>query len=250
MYSNILFRLLLSVMLSVSFLLPADAKPRSKPKPKVDPVLEQQVLEILRKNPEVLFEILKKYAEDKQKAERALALREFFKNSQAIIGSSPTIGSASNKILLVEFVDFQDVGAIKANEVVEKFMAKHKDKVTRVFKHFPLTQIHPQALPAAKAAWAAHKQGKFWEYHDALLANQSKLGEALYLETAKQLKLDIPKFGVDYDAANDAILNDFTMGRRLDVQMVPTFFLDSSEVTSPVSLKELESILAKAEKKK
>jgi protein-disulfide isomerase len=254
MSPTFLSRLLLSALLSGSLLIPVPA--HSKPKPKVDPVLEQQVLEILRKNPEILYQVLRKYAEEKraaeeqqEKADRAAAVQKFFQDSKAVIGGSPTMGSTSNKILLVEFSDFQCPYCAKSHAVLQQFMAKHKDRVTLVYKNFPLTQLHPQALPSAKAAWAAHKQGKFWEYHDVLFANQAKLSEEFYLETAQKLKLDLPKFRADYAAADQSIVNDYSLGRKLDVQATPTLFMNGQLLTNAVSIEELEKLLAKVDKK-
>jgi protein-disulfide isomerase len=245
-------RLLLSMLLSVSFLVPAHAQ--SKPKPKVDPVLEQQVLEVLRKHPEVIYQVLKKFGEEqradqerKAKVEQTAIIQKLFQDPKALIGSSPTRGSSNNKILLVEFSDFQCPYCAKSNEVLKQFMTKHQDKVTLVFKHFPLTQSHPEALPAASAAWAAHQQGKFWEYQDELFNNQTKLGNNFYLDTAKKFKLNLAKFQSDYALAETAILNDFKLGRKVDVQGTPVLILNGVTVENPGSIAELERLLAKAE---
>ncbi|MCY7367389.1 MAG: thioredoxin domain-containing protein, partial [Chamaesiphon sp.] len=161
---------------------------------KVSPQLEKQVLEVLRKHPEVLLEVLQKYTleqEKKQQQAQLEALKQVRKNTKALIGDSPVMGASDRQIVMLVFSDFQCPFCGTANKSLKEFMAKNKDKVTLVYKHFPLTQIHPEALPAARAAWAANKQGKFWEYHDALFANQAKLGEAFYTETATSLKLDL-----------------------------------------------------------
>jgi protein-disulfide isomerase len=252
MSSTFLSRLLLSVLLSASFLVPASAQS----KPKVDPVLEQQVLEVLRKNPEVIYQVLKKFGEEQRaaqerqaKAEQLAAIQKLFKDPKTLISSSPTTGSTSNKILLVGFSDFQCPGCGKSSAIVKQFMTKHKDKVTFVFKNFPLTQVHPEALPAARAAWAAQQQGKFWEYHDELFGNQAKLGNNFYLDTAKKLNLNLAKFQSDYGIADTAILNDFKLGRTIDVQGAPALILNGMPVENPGSIAELEQLLAKAEKK-
>jgi protein-disulfide isomerase len=250
MSPNFLSRLLLSALLSASFLLPNPAFAQSKPK--VDPVLEQQVLEVLRKNPEVLYQVLKKFGEEqraeqerKAKAEQLAAIQKLFQDPKALIASSPTIGSTSNKILLVEFSDFQCPFCSKSSGILKQFMAKHKDKVTLVFKNFPLTQIHPEALPAARAAWAAQQQGKFWEYHDELFANQAKLSNNFYLDTAKKLNLNLAKFQADYAIADTAILNDFKLGRTVEVQGTPTLILNGMVVEDPSSIAALEQLLIK-----
>jgi protein-disulfide isomerase len=256
MSPTFLSRLLLSVFLSASFLVPANAFAQSKPKPKVDPILEQQVLEVLRKNPEVIYQVLKKFGEEqraeqerKAKAEQVAAIQKLFQDPKTLIASSPTTGSTNKKILLVEFSDFQCPFCSKSNEILKQFMAKHKDKVTLVFKHFPLTQTHPEALPAARASWAAQQQGKFWEYHDELFANQGKLSNNFYLDTAKKLNLNLAKFQSDYGIADTAILNDFKLGRTIDVQGTPALILNGTPVENPGSIAELEQLLTKAEEK-
>lgn len=254
MSPTFLSRLLLSMLLSISFLVPAHAQ--SRPKPKVDPVLEQQVLEVLRKHPEVIYQVLKKFGEEQRadqerkiKVEQTAIIQKLFQDPKALIGSSPTKGSSKNKILLVEFSDFQSPDCAKSNEVLQQFMAKHQDKVTLVFKNFPLTQSHPEALPAASAAWAAHQQGKFWEYQDELFSNQTKLGNIFYIDTAKKFKLNLAKFRSDYALAETAILNDFKLGRKVDVQSTPVLILNGVVVENSGSIAELERLLAKAEKK-
>jgi protein-disulfide isomerase len=230
------------------------AKP--KPKPKISPELEQQILEVIRRNPEVVYEVLKKYAveqqalqEKREQTAQSTAVKKLLQDTKKVIGDSPTTGATMRKILLVEFSDFQCPYCATAAVNVRKFMAKHKDKVTLVYKHFPLTQAHPQALPAAKAAWAAHKQGKFWEYHDGLFANQSKLGEEFYLQLAQQLKLDIKRFKADYAAADNSIVADYSLGRKLGVSGTPSFVLNGEFFTGIATVEDMEKILARVPKK-
>lgn len=245
-------------LLSFGLALPLPAVAQSRPKPKVTPELEQQILEVIRKNPEVVYEVLKKYAEEQQALQQrqeqeaqAQAIQKILQDTKTLIGNSPTTGAkeADRKILLVEFSDFQCSFCAQASINVKKFMAKHQDKVTLVYKHFPLTQSHPQALPAAKAAWAAHQQGKFWEYHDALFANQSKLSEAFYLQQAQQLKLDINRFKTDYAAADEAIVADYSLGRKLTVNGTPSFVMNGEFFTGVTTVEDMEKILARVQKK-
>jgi protein-disulfide isomerase len=218
---------------------------------KVSPQLEKQVLEVLRKHPEVLLEVLQKYTieqEKKQQQAQLEALKQVRKNTKALIGDSPVMGASDRQIVMLEFSDFQCPFCATANKGLKEFMAKHKDKVTLVYKHFPLTQIHPEALPAARAAWAANKQGKFWEYHDALFANQAKLSEAFYTETATSLKLDLKKFDADRKLADNFIVEDFKLGRKVGVDGTPTFIMNGEVVTGAASLADLEKALAKVKK--
>jgi protein-disulfide isomerase len=217
-------------------------------KTKVSPQLEKQILEVIRRNPAVILEVLQKYAiEQQQKDQKAQAekLKQLRTNTKAMIGDSPTMGAIDRKIVMVEFSDFQCPFCATANQNLKQFMAKNKDKVTLVYKYFPLTQIHPEALPAARAAWAANRQGKFWEYHEALFANQSKLGETFYLETATKLKLDLNKFNADRQTADAAIVKDFKLGRDLGVDGTPTFIMNGEIISGAATLADFEKALAR-----
>jgi protein-disulfide isomerase len=100
-------------------------------------------------------------------------------------------------------------------------------EVKLVFKNLPLSS-HPYARPAALAALAAHNQGKFWEYHEKLFANQTTLSESKFLEFAGQLGLDVEKFKRDMSspALQQIIDRDMNDGRRLRVRGVPTVYVN------------------------
>jgi protein-disulfide isomerase len=236
--------------------LTADRLPASEPllaqSVKVTPQLEKQILEVLRRHPDVLLEVLQKYAIEQQAKEQkaqADAIKQVRKNTKALIGDSPAMGASNRQIVMVAFSDFQCPFCATADKSVKQFMAKHKDKVTLVYKYFPLTQVHPEALPAARAAWAANKQGKFWEYHDALYANQAKLGETFYTETANSLKLDLNKFNADRKIADNSIVEDFKLGRKIGIDGTPTFIINGEVVTGAASLADLEKALGQVSKK-
>ena len=125
-------------------------------------------------------------------------------------------------------------------------MAKNGNDVTLVYKHFPLTQIHTQAEPAAFASWAAFQQGKFWEYHNALFEQQSRLGEEFYVELAKTLKLDLDRFNRDRKSpeAKEAIKKDFELGRSLGVGGTPSYIINGTFFSGVPNLKNLEDLVA------
>ena len=127
-------------------------------------------------------------------------------------------------------------------------MAANSQEVTLVYKHLPLEQIHPEATPAALASWAATKQGKFWEFHDALFQNQDKLGEAFYVETAKRLNLNLEQFNRDRksDAAKAAIKKDMNMAQKLGISGTPNFLLNGIELSGAVPLQDLNQALNQA----
>ena len=162
------------------------------------------------------------------------------------MAKSPTKGSSDNKTRLLEFSDFQCPYCGQAHETVEAFMERYQDEVTLVYKHFPLSSIHPQAIAAAKASWAAGQQGKFWPYYDALFSQQNNLGEGLYLEIARDLDLDLERF--DYDrqrkAADLAIAKDIELGQQIGIQGTPFFVLNGKFFSGAVPLSTLEQALS------
>jgi len=215
----------------------------------IDSQLEQQVLQIVREHPEVIIKSVQAYQEQQQqkvKQARQTFLQDLKTNPQAVIGESPTTGSAQSKIVLVEFSDFQCPYCAEMHKTLKKLLAKHQGQLRLVYKNLPLTSIHAEALPSATAAWAAHQQGKFWEYQDALFTNQKQLGEALYLDIAKNLNLDLEKFKRELTLATPAITKDIKLAEKLAVPGTPFFVIDSPTFSGVVELSDVEKILADA----
>jgi protein-disulfide isomerase len=99
--------------------------------------------------------------------------------------------------------------------------------VRLVFRHFPVRSSHPRAWPAAGAAEAAAAQGRFWEMHDALLADQARLEDPHLWERARTLGLDLERFDADRrsDEVGERIKRDFRAGVRAGVVTTPTLFV-------------------------
>ena len=94
------------------------------------------------------------------------------------------------------------------------------------FRHFPVRSSHPRAWPAARAAEAAALQGRFWEMHDALFADQGRLEDPHLWERAERLGLDVARFDADRRAAavEERITADWRAGVRAGVATTPTLF--------------------------
>ncbi|MGK7905484.1 MAG: DsbA family protein [Hormoscilla sp.] len=235
--------LLLFCLAMTLWSLPAQAANR------ISPELESQILQVIRAHPEVIIESVEAYQQE-QKLQRQLAQQAFLQkiktNPQVLIGESPTTGATDGQVLFVEFSDFQCPYCGRAYQTVEEFMAKHADEVTLVYKHFPLISIHPEALPAAKAAWAATQQGKFWDYYGALFTQQDKLGDDFYLEIAQSLDLDIEQFNRDRNSAKaeNAIQQDMQLGENLGVSGTPFFVMNDKAFSGAIPLEDMEKIFA------
>jgi len=121
---------------------------------------------------------------------------------------------------------------------MREVLEKYGDKVRLVFRDFPLVQIHPQALSAALAAECAHEQGKFWEYHDLLFANQAQLDEASLKDYAAQAGLDAAPFEECLTSQKylEEVRADYTDGSSYGVQGTPAFFVNGVLISGAVPL--------------
>mgnify|MGYP001816666978 FL=1 len=108
---------------------------------------------------------------------------------------------------------------------------KYSKEMKLVFKNFPLRN-HKFAWPAAIAALAANKQGKFWELHDQLYENYNRLSDQKIREIAQQVGLDMEKFDTDMkDPELKAIVErDFQEGARIGVRGIPTIFVNGRQL--------------------
>ena len=239
--------LLLLCLVLFGWSLPAQAASR------ISPRMQEQVLQIIREHPEVIMESVLTYQQQQrqqqQQAQQSF-LQEFNANPQGVIGASPTTGAPESKIVLLEFSDFECPYCAEAHKTLKQLIANHQGEVKLVFKYVPLTQIHPQAMPAAKAAWAAGQQGKFWEYHDALFTQQKKLGEELYVATAQTLNLNLEQFNQDRNgnAAIAAIGQDIQMAQMLGITGTPFFVMKGETFVGALQLADIESRLASVSK--
>ncbi len=98
------------------------------------------------------------------------------------------------------------------------------------YRHFPVRSKHPYAWDAACAAEAADRQGRFWDMHDALYADQGRLEIPQLWRTAERLGLDVERFEVDRraPATSERVRADFTAGVRAGIVLTPTLVLDGT----------------------
>ena len=116
------------------------------------------------------------------------------------VEGSPVKGPADAPITIVEFSDYQCPFCARSEGLIDQALAAYPKQARFTYKHFPLTSNHPQALPAALAAVAAQKQGKFWEMHEILFANQQALSNEQIEQYARKIGLDMARFKKDIDS--------------------------------------------------
>lgn len=151
------------------------------------------------------------------------------------LDGSPVRGAPMAAITIVEYSDFECPYCGAASPALHRIVREFEGQVRLVFKHFPLSG-HLHSMPAARAASAAQRQGKFWEMHDLLFANQENLDPALIERMAEELGLDMARFRADVeDEAVQAFIDaNKDEGRRIGVDSTPAIFVNGRRYDEPV----------------
>lgn len=181
------------------------------------------------------------------------------KSSNSKVLTQHVIGEGKAGVTLIEYGDFQCQFCKDYHLTVKAVKAEYKERIHFQFRNYPLTNKHPNAFAAARAAEAADLQGKFWEMHDVLYDatnwqtwTSSADPTPLFKQYAKQLGLDIAKFEADFGSkkVNDRINADLAEGRRLKVSGTPSFFLDGKKVEIGNDITAFEKVIDEAIAKK
>jgi len=145
----------------------------------------------------------------------------------------PAQGSTTAPVTLVEFSDFQCPFCAQVMPTLKRVQQTYGDKVRVVWKDFPLTAIHPQAFGAAQAGQCAQEQGKFWELHDRLFANQQALQPEALKAHAAAAGLDATTFDECLDSGKhaDAVQAQMNAATSLGVVSTPTVFVNGRAVS-------------------
>jgi protein-disulfide isomerase len=153
-------------------------------------------------------------------------------------------GGAKAPITIVEFSDYQCPFCKRAEESVDKVMKTYGDKVRLVFRDYPLP-MHPQARPAAEAANCANAQGKFWDYHAKLFANQTALGDDKLKEYAKEIGLDTAKFDqcLAEKPFKAAIDKDIADASKVGVNGTPAFFINGRMLSGAQPFEKFKEVI-------
>jgi protein-disulfide isomerase len=137
-------------------------------------------------------------------------------------------GGKNAEITLVEYGDYECPDCARAYRDIQKIESEMGDDLRFVFRHFPYSRLHPHAELAAQAAEAAGAQGKFWEMHDALFANQDQLEPDDLIARADKLQLDVDVFREELNDEKylDRVRADFRTGVQNGVFSTPGIFIN------------------------
>jgi len=156
-------------------------------------------------------------------------------------------GPADAKVTLVEYGDLECFHCRQVRPIIRELRKRLPNRLRYVFRHFPITAVHPHAQLAAQATEAAAAQGKFWEMHDMIFDHQGRLEKEHLLQYAAELGLDVERFERELDEGvyEECVREDFRSGLQSGVQGTPTFFINGARYEGAW---DLESLLEAIEK--
>ena len=159
----------------------------------------------------------------------------------------PAIGPKNAPITIIEFSDFECPYCSRwYDQVFLKLREEYPDKVRIVFRDFPLSSIHPNAIPAAEAANCAGEQDAYWDFHGKLFSGQG-LGSSVYLQYAKDLGLNVEDFQTCLESGRyqSEIQADYEYASNLGVQSTPTFFLNGIPIVGAQPWEVFQQVIEK-----
>ena len=178
----------------------------------------------------------------------ATTVKSFIESPRTQVAESgaPAKGPKTAPVTIVEFSDYQCPYCGRAEATVKEVLAHYGDKVRLVFRNYPLS-FHANAQKAAEAAGCAEAQGKFWEMHDLLFANQNALDGASLEKYAADLKLDGAAFKKCLDGGDRAVAvrKDVVEAEGYGVSSTPTFFVNGIMVTGALPFSEFSRTIDK-----
>jgi protein-disulfide isomerase len=167
------------------------------------------------------------------------------------ITGAPVLGPKNAPVTIVAFSDFQCPFCSRVVPTLHDLEKQYEGKIKVVFKNQPLP-FHNNARAAASAAMAANEQGKFWEMHDKLFANQQALERTNLESYAKDIGLDVGKFkaALDSNKFDAYITADSNEGMRVGANGTPTFFINGRQLVGAQPIEQFKAVIDEELKKK
>jgi protein-disulfide isomerase len=157
----------------------------------------------------------------------------------------PSKGAPDAPVTIVEFSDFQCPYCATLFSTLKAIEKNYKDQVRIVYLQFPLSQIHRDAEKAAEASLCANEQNQFWQMHDAMFADQARLGVDELRRKAAKISLDMAAFNTCLDSNKyaSAIRADIAEGVKAGVKGVPAFFVNGRIYTGNQPYDEIQKAI-------
>ena len=170
-----------------------------------------------------------------------------YKRYDIPVENAYAIGPADAPITIVEFSDYQCPFCRRwHDEVYEPLLAAYPGQIRLVYRHLPLTSIHPDAMSAAEAAMCAGEQDAYWPFHEKLFSSES-LGNTTYLQYARDLKLNMGTFEacLNDHTYQQAIQEDSDFAVNLAIRSTPTFFINGLALVGAQPLEVFQDVIDK-----
>lgn len=172
--------------------------------------------------------------------------------SDAVSAEDWVKGNQDAQVVLIEYSDFQCPACAFYYPLLKNLTGEYGDQIAMVYRHFPLPN-HQNAKPAAYAAEAAGRQGKFWEMHDMIFENQEewqgkRSADEIFLTYAQALNLHEDQFKTDVASKEikEKVATAYQNATGLGLNSTPTFFLNGAKISNPRNYDELKSVIAQA----
>lgn len=232
----------------------AKIKPAAVTDADVDAFYKQNKAQIPRPKREVGSEIksyLEQLGEQQAKTDYLNKLQDKYKVEYKlepfrvqVAATGPVKGRTNAPVTIVEFLDFECPFSSGMSPTLQAVEKKYGDKVRVVCRQFPLSS-HPNAQKAAEASLCAQDQGKFWEMHDAMFADQKKLGVEQLKATAASLGLNTDNFNkcIDSGEKHAIIQADLKEGQAAGVSGTPAIFVNGRFFSGVVPMEQLTTVI-------
>ncbi len=236
MLPRIVYRTAVSFTVLVA-LLPITARSQKSKKPVDDQQEIRKEIRELKRGQEAIQQELQEIKKLLQTREAAGPARPARPETVGI-GGRPFRGNKNARVVLIEFSDYQCpfCGRFYRDTLpqVEKDYIE-AGKIKYVFNNLPLEEIHSAAFRAAQAAECASDQGKFWEFHDRLFANQNALAPSDLTQQAKTVGLDLKEFNqcLETDKTSATVRAGIETAEMLGIQATPTFVVGLLDAKNP-----------------
>lgn len=246
-------RRLMALALSATFLAATFAPGHAQEKRSFTPTQQQEIERIVRDylkaHPEVIIEAAKALEAKEQEAQQQRAKAAIEANRDKLLNDpdSPVMGNPKGDVTVVEFFDYQCPYCKKMAGPLNDAIAKD-GKLRVVLKEWPV--LGPASVTAAKASLAAQKQGKYKEFHNAVMEAPGRLSEAGIMATAEKVGLDMKRLKKDMEAPDvmEELKQNQALANAMQLEGTPAFIIGSQLAPGAISADTLQAMIDAARK--
>ena len=185
-----------------------------------------------------------------QTTEEVATAKKFLEETMIVRDDDFKKGPSDAKVTMIEYSDYQCPACSGFDKNIKEVLAAFPNDIQLIYRDFPLTWLHNNAISASQAAYAASKQGKFWEMHDVLFENQhdwNKLSDTeltdKFKSYANDLGLEMKFFIDDYEKAESLVMDSRAEAIKLGLHGTPSLFINGKEITRPSNIESFKQLI-------